>query len=453
MFLFRPARHRIASIALAAMASATLAACGGGGGGGGEPAKVATSIEITPGPSATVQSGSTLQLNATVLDQNGEEMTGQTVSWSSSNTSKATVSQTGLVTGLQVGVTTINAQVGSTVFAVPPVTVTVTAGAAATLTKVGDLAASMPLGTSDSVRTRVLDAQGNPVSGVTVTFAVSGPGTLSTTTNVTNAQGYAGSRVTVGGTASGQTITVTATVASLTPVTFTTTSAPGQPSQLTVTSSRIVIIDQGATTTVTVAIADAGGNPATGLVNYIARNSNVTVSTSGLVTGVSAGQSFVVAELNSNPAIRDSALIVVAIPTGPVVKTNLARFDLKADTVFTVPIIVDMRTSGEKLGSTRVVVTWDPAVLTYQSNAEGSTTVGAQVNATNAATGTLILAVADPTGFAGATEIRRITFRASATVARTGSLALGVSELNGVSPNFTDLKPKTVAVSYPLYTR
>ena len=451
MSLFRPARHHRFFVAF--LTAATLAACGGGGGGGGEPAKVATTVEITPGPTATVQSGATLQLTATVLDQNGDAMTGQTVQWSSSNTSRATVTQSGLVTGLQAGVVTINAQVGATLFALPPVTITVTAGAPATLQKVAELTATMPLGTADSVRTRVLDAQGNPVAGVTVTFAVTGPGTLSTTTNVTNTAGYAGSLVTVGGTASGQTVTVTATVASLTPVTFTTTTAAGQPSRLTVTSPRIVIIDQGATTTVTVAIADAAGNPATGTVDYLASNSNVTVNAGGVVTGVTAGQTFVVAVLNNNSTVRDSVLVVVAIPTGPVVRTDLTRLDLKADTVFTVPIVVDMRASGEKLGSTRVQITWDPALLTYQSNSEGSTTVNAQVNATNAATGTLILAVADPTGFAGATEIRRITFRASATVARTGQLVLSVTELNGVSPNFTNLRPKTIAVTYPLNTR
>jgi hypothetical protein len=53
--------------------------------------------------------GATTALQATVKDQNGNVMTGQTVTWSTSNPAAATVSSSGLVTGVVAGSATITA--------------------------------------------------------------------------------------------------------------------------------------------------------------------------------------------------------------------------------------------------------------------------------------------------------------------------------------------------------
>ncbi len=66
------------------------------------------SVSVTPA-SATVQVGGTVQLTATPKDANGNALAGRTIAWASSNTSVATVSGTGLVTGLAVGSVTITA--------------------------------------------------------------------------------------------------------------------------------------------------------------------------------------------------------------------------------------------------------------------------------------------------------------------------------------------------------
>lgn len=72
-----------------------------------------TTVVVSPA-TFTIVTGGTQQLYATVLDQNGLPMSGQTVSWSSSNTGVATVnSSTGLVTGVAVGSATITATSGS----------------------------------------------------------------------------------------------------------------------------------------------------------------------------------------------------------------------------------------------------------------------------------------------------------------------------------------------------
>src|SRR5690349_12905540 len=73
---------------------------------GGSPNKV-RSVTVSPS-SATVAQGATQPLTATV----NPSTTGATVTWSSSNSSVATVSQTGLVTGANPGSATISASAG-----------------------------------------------------------------------------------------------------------------------------------------------------------------------------------------------------------------------------------------------------------------------------------------------------------------------------------------------------
>src|SRR5207302_10204921 len=83
---------------------------------------------VTVAPAtASVQVGLTVQLTATTKDANGNTLTGRTVTWSSGNTGVATVSSSGLVTGVAAGSATITAtsegQSGTsaiTVTAAPP---------------------------------------------------------------------------------------------------------------------------------------------------------------------------------------------------------------------------------------------------------------------------------------------------------------------------------------------
>src|SRR5206468_10532504 len=52
-------------------------------------------VDVTP-PSASVQAGQTVQLTATPKDAGGTPLSGRTVTWSSSNTAVAAVSNGGL---------------------------------------------------------------------------------------------------------------------------------------------------------------------------------------------------------------------------------------------------------------------------------------------------------------------------------------------------------------------
>jgi trimeric autotransporter adhesin len=66
------------------------------------------SVEITPS-STNVEAGTTTTLEAIVKNESGQAISGRTVTWSSSDNSKATVNGSGVVTGVGVGTVTITA--------------------------------------------------------------------------------------------------------------------------------------------------------------------------------------------------------------------------------------------------------------------------------------------------------------------------------------------------------
>src|SRR5207302_1361340 len=66
------------------------------------------SVTVNPA-SASVQVGQTVQLTATPRDANGNTLTGRTVTWASNNNPAATVSSSGLVTGVATGTALITA--------------------------------------------------------------------------------------------------------------------------------------------------------------------------------------------------------------------------------------------------------------------------------------------------------------------------------------------------------
>ena len=68
-------------------------------------------IDVTPANPA-LDPGQTVQLTATLYDQQNNVLTGRTVTWSSADATKATVSATGLVTAIKKGNVTVTAAAG-----------------------------------------------------------------------------------------------------------------------------------------------------------------------------------------------------------------------------------------------------------------------------------------------------------------------------------------------------
>ncbi len=162
-------------------------------------APTVATLALAPSAAQQLAVGGTLTLAATPRDAANADLTGcATVSFASSAASVATVSTSGVVTGVAAGTATITATSG-TQNATVAVTVTAASGgtvAALELVEGDDLVMYPAVNTGAPVRVRARSALGAPVAGATITVSVSGnaligaagtfrPATGSGTANVT----------------------------------------------------------------------------------------------------------------------------------------------------------------------------------------------------------------------------------------------------------------------------
>jgi hypothetical protein len=191
----------------------TLAACGGGS--NTEPSP-ALSITVPTNP---IASGTSVQASASIGGSPASDVT-----WSSSSSTVASVSSTGLITGALEGSAIIHATSGTST---GQISVTVIPGAPASITIFAGDGQSGPAGSqlSDPLCTNVKDAAGNLIIGATVSYTVmTGGGQLADpTAPTTDATGIAISGLWTLGPAAG-TQTVVASSAGAGSVTFTATA-------------------------------------------------------------------------------------------------------------------------------------------------------------------------------------------------------------------------------------
>ncbi len=180
------------------------------------PPPVVTTVTVTPG-SASIAVGATTPLQATVKDAQGNVMTGQSVAWSTTNANTATVNSNGVVTGVAAGSATISAASSGksgtssiTVTAAPPPPPVVT-----TVT-VAPSSASIAVGATVGLSATVRDAQGNVMTGQTVTWSTNNAAaaTVGSSGVVT---GVAAGQATITATSSGKTGTSIVTVTAAPP--------------------------------------------------------------------------------------------------------------------------------------------------------------------------------------------------------------------------------------------
>ena len=175
------------------------------------PTPVVTTVTVTPATPSVV-AGATVALAATVKDAQGNVMSGQTVTWTTSSASVATVNANGVVTGASAGSATITATSSGksgtaavTVTASPPVVTTVT---------VSPSAASVAVGATVGLSATVKDAQGNPMTGQAVSWSTSNNG-IATVNSTGTVTGVSAGTATITATSSGKSgtssVTVTAT--------------------------------------------------------------------------------------------------------------------------------------------------------------------------------------------------------------------------------------------------
>lgn len=264
-----------------------------------------SAVTKTAGDSQTavVQTAVSTGPAVTVKDTYGNAITGVSVTFSTTagngslTGASATTNASGVAT---LGSWTLDTiaktdTITATVAALPPVafTAVATPAAASQIVKtagdgqtaaVGSLLPSAPAVT-------VRDRFGNPVPGVTVTFAASAPsGSVTGTTPVTNAQGDAAvGSWTLGTTA--RTDSVTASVSGIgTPAVFTATATPGPAATIAKSAGGTTgTVNADVIPTPAVLVTDQFGNPVAGVgVTFAATAANGTV-TGGAVTTNAAG--------------------------------------------------------------------------------------------------------------------------------------------------------------------
>src|SRR5207245_6875387 len=165
-------------------------------------------VEVTP-PSASVQAGQTVQLTGTPKDAGGHPLSARTVTWSSSNTTVATVSNSGLVSGVTPGTATITAasegKSGTSTITVTPVPVA--------SVEVTPATASVQAGQTVQLTATPRDAGGTPLSGRTVTWSSSNTA-VATVSNGGLVSGVTPGSVTIRATSEGKSGTAAITVTS-----------------------------------------------------------------------------------------------------------------------------------------------------------------------------------------------------------------------------------------------
>ncbi len=143
-------------------------------------------VAVSPG-SAALDVGQSASLTAVTTDANGNTLAGRTITWSSANTSIATVTAAGLVKGIGAGTTTIDAtsegKTGTAQVVVTATTPTPPPPPPATVASVTVSPASVTL-TSNHPKTltaRVVDASGHVITGRTITWSSSDSSHVSVT--------------------------------------------------------------------------------------------------------------------------------------------------------------------------------------------------------------------------------------------------------------------------------
>ncbi len=226
-----------------------------------------TTVAISPSTPLTFASvGASQALSAQVLDQNGAAMPTVTVTWASNNAAAATVSGSGVVTATGNGTATITATAtGST--ASGSITATVAQVATALSKSAGDAQGGL-VGTAlgAPIAVRANDANGSPVAGVAIAFAVtSGGGSVANASVTTGTNGVASTTWTIG-TNITQAQTVSASASGLAAVTFTATANAGPAAAIAVQAGNNQTATVGTTLPVrpAVRVTDSFGNARAG---------------------------------------------------------------------------------------------------------------------------------------------------------------------------------------------
>lgn len=251
-------------------------------------------VVVTPAQ-LLVQEGGTSPLTVQVLDNLGQEIPNSVVTFASSDATVATVSSSGVVTGVVPGKATITATSGGKT-GTAEVTVTATPVASVVVTPAQP---SIVQGRTFMLTAQALSATGQPLTGRTVVWTSSTPSVADVLNSGLVSAVSAGSAVifaSIDGVLGWSNVTV---------VPVAVASVTVSPSTASVTI--------GQTTQLTAVTRDAAGNALSGRVVSWSSNQTAvaTVTSAGVVTGVSAGTATITA---TSEGQSGSATVTVATP-------------------------------------------------------------------------------------------------------------------------------------------
>jgi trimeric autotransporter adhesin len=243
------------------------------------------SVTISP-TTMTLAPGGSGQLTVTARDQNGTPLTGRTVTFTSSNNAVATVSASGVVTGVTPGSATITATVeGKTATA----QVTVTSQTVGSV-EITPSAPQVCVGNSTQLTATVRDAGGNILTGVPVTFSSSNTAVANVSSSGLLTGVAAGSAV-ITASAGGRSATINATICLNVAATITLSPAN-------------TTIALGATLQLQATVRDAAGAILSGQpITFTSSNNAVaTVTATGTVVALGRGTATITALVNGKTA-------------------------------------------------------------------------------------------------------------------------------------------------------
>lgn len=320
-----------------------------------QPQVFAASVAVTP-TTVNLLIGFSSQLTIAALDVNGVKLIGRTVTWASSVSAVATVSSTGLVTGVATGTTNVQAT-APTIFGVAVVSNLVPV----TITPVLTSIVTAPTGTATMTGTTLafsaagFDQSANFMPSVT-TFTWASTSTSIATINSSGlATGVSAGTTNI--TAASGAVTSPAVVLTVAQTPTTVTMSPAGP---------VNIATQGGTSQITPTLRDQFVHAIVGATFTWATNDTVRtlVSSSGLVTAIATGANATITATSVGSGIIGSVTITTpaTVPVLGLTPSTLALHDYHP--VAIVPSITD-QWSITLTGS--IPVTWSSNHSTWVS--------------------------------------------------------------------------------------
>ncbi len=395
-------------------------------------ARGATSVRLvyngaTAPTSLSFVVGSTASLSAEPLDAASVSIAGRTLVWTTSAPTVASVSATGVITGVSVGTATVTATTGTGAALVQnSITINVTAPIPASV-EVAPATTTIAVGATQLLTIIVKDAAGIAITPTpALTFASTQPivATVSATGTVTAIA--AGSTIITARTANGVTGTATIGVFAVpASVRFTPTSAS---------------LDVGATQTFAPTVSDAAGvaiTPTPTLQWSSSSSIVATVTQSGVVTAVASGSATITAT-TSNGIVGTATVVVAAVPTSVTLAPLATTLNVGATQTLT-PTVRD---------AAAVIITPTPA-LTWTTSAATVATVSQAGVVTAVAPGTATITAQTSNGIRGTATFSVQGVPATLTITPL-SASLGVGATQALTPLVRDAAGVDITSSSPV---